>query len=962
MTGKKIFAAFSKDVEEDVTRFGDFLCSLNAQCKGIEFSVFKSEKELCEALELSKEKIGSELDTCEYFLLILGGKNDEHPLDKLKQAIANYMKTRENPAIHIFINNSIEGADANISLFASGEYEHFVEQFSHNDTLKAKFMVWLSAQEKDFAYEVDTDNHGCPVIKINGRPVSGLVDFDAFLNNEDYQDEKKKLLRNKSKREEYIEELRDAEEDEKNDLWDDISALTKEIEEQQDKITAMEKDTLALYQNYAKKTLESGYNSRLKKALDCIERGELERAKRVLDPEGSINNLKTIANENELLAAKMETNKNIAMQEINILFAEIDRLKLDTQNVRRFEEIEKCYANIEKFQEKLGLEMTVLVDYANYLHTQKKHGLAIEKFTKELFRCRKLAEKNPDEYLPYVAGALNSLVVLQRDTNRLKEAGDNITEALAIYRKLAENNPGAYLPDVASALNNLAGLQRDTSRYNEAEANYTETIKIRRKLAEADPEKYLPFVAWSLNSFAVLQKETNNYKDAEESLKEAINIRRKLADKNPDAYLPVLAWSLNSLVVLQRDTNRLKEAEDNITEALAIYRKLAEINPDAYLPEAAMSLNNLAGLKRDTNKRDEAQADYTEVISIRRKLAETNPESYLPDLAWSLNSYAVLQKDTGCYKEAEDSCIEALAIRRKLTQTNPEKYTPLLIWSLNCLADLYSHTNREEEAEEIKKEISDLKPVQKDSADEKIQQAKDENNAVDTEECQKAAESGDGESQIKLAVSYMQGKGVVQDYAKAVEWLEKAAAQGYSNAQCYLGICYKQGVGVEADKNKAIDWYKKALETIIKFRGEDNTEAADIYNDVGSCYNDLNEFQKAIDYCGKALDIRIKTREEKTPETGDIYNNLGIANYCLGQYDAALDNFNKGMDVKVVFSGKDNPDAALSYFYIAGCYEAKEDKKNACKYFNEALKIYQSYEGFENEAEEVRQAIKKNEE
>jgi len=70
----KIFAAFDKDAEEDVVRFGDFLCGLNAQCTNFEFSIFKSEKELCEALEQPKERIDNELNACEYFLLILSGK------------------------------------------------------------------------------------------------------------------------------------------------------------------------------------------------------------------------------------------------------------------------------------------------------------------------------------------------------------------------------------------------------------------------------------------------------------------------------------------------------------------------------------------------------------------------------------------------------------------------------------------------------------------------------------------------------------------------------------------------------------------------------------------------------------------------------------------------------------------------------------------------------------------------
>jgi len=207
----KIFAAFDKDVEEDVVRFGDFLCG---------------------SLEQPKEQIEAGLETCEYFLLILGGETDEFALDKLNRAIERYAETHGNPDVHIFVN----------------------------------------AANKDA---------------------------------------KKKLDRKRVERENLREELREAEGEERNDLWDDISAVAKEIDELQDKTAAMEKDTLALYQNYAKMTIASGYNARLKRALECIERGELDRARRVLDPDGSISNLKALVNENEILAARIETNKKL---------------------------------------------------------------------------------------------------------------------------------------------------------------------------------------------------------------------------------------------------------------------------------------------------------------------------------------------------------------------------------------------------------------------------------------------------------------------------------------------------------------------------------------------------------------------------------------------------------------------------------------------------------------------------
>jgi len=717
----KIFAAFDKDVEEDIVRFGDFLCGLNAQNTGIEFSIFKSEKELCESLEQPKEQIDTELETCEYFLLILGGKNDEFALDKLNRAIERYAKTHGNPDVHVFVNAANKNADKVINYFASEEYEHYVEQFKHHDTLKAKFLIWLSAKQKDFAYEVDKDIHGTPVIKVNGVPVSGLVDFDALLNNEDYKDSKKKLDRKRAERENLRKELHEAEGEERNDLWDDISALAKEIDELQDKIALMEKDTLALYQNYAKMTLASGYNARLKRALECIERGELDRARRVLDPDGSVSNLRAMVNENEILAARIETNKKIAEQEINILFAEIDRLKMDTENKNCFEEIEKCYANIEYFQEKLGLEMTVLFDYALFLGRQNKHNVAIEKYTQELARLRKLAETNPDAYLGRVALTLNNMASKQKDTHRYKEAEVNYTEALEIFQKLAETNPDAYLWGVALTLNNLTTLLLPNTyvkkSYKEAEKKYTEALEIYRKLAGTDPDVYLSGLAHTLNSLASLQKHSLRYKEAEVNLTEALEIYRKLAGTDSDAYLSGLACTLNNLADMQYYTSRKKEAEVNLTEALGIYRKLAETDPDAYLSSLARMLKNLADMQRHTNRYTEAKQNYTEELEIYRKLAKTNPDIYLSDLADTLNNMGVLQSCTGRYTEAEGSYAEALEINRKLAETDPDIYLSSVALTLNNLADIQRYTNRNKEAEtnytealEIRRKLAETNP------------------------------------------------------------------------------------------------------------------------------------------------------------------------------------------------------------------------------------------------------------
>lgn len=52
----------------------------------------------------------------------------------------------------------------------------------------------------------------------------------------------------------------------------------------------------------------------------------------------------------------------------------------------------------------------------------------------------------------------------------------------------------------------------------------------------------------------------------------------------------------------------------------------------------------------------------------------------------------------------------------------------------------------------------------------------------------KAAENGDTTAQFELGLNYYKGKGVNQDYAKAIQWLTKVADRGNADAQFIYGI------------------------------------------------------------------------------------------------------------------------------------------------------------------------------
>src|ERR1700680_5039822 len=87
---------------------------------------------------------------------------------------------------------------------------------------------------------------------------------------------------------------------------------------------------------------------------------------------------------------------------------------------------------------------------------------------------------------------VNAVPVLNSDQNRMEETRKEHQEALKSYRKLAQKEPETYLPYVAQTLNNLGTIDSAQNRMEEARKEYEEALKIYRLLAQKNPKNYLP--------------------------------------------------------------------------------------------------------------------------------------------------------------------------------------------------------------------------------------------------------------------------------------------------------------------------------------------------------------------------------------------------------------------------------------------------------------------------------------
>ncbi|MEO5361246.1 MAG: tetratricopeptide repeat protein [Nitrospirota bacterium] len=355
-------------------------------------------------------------------------------------------------------------------------------------------------------------------------------------------------------------------------------------------------------------------------------------------------------------------------------------------------------------------DMYILITNAiqGFWQIEKMWGDSINYLERAIETAKNKAEKDPDEYQPYVAMTSNNLANLLQNKGNMDGAKELYEEALKTYETLAEKHPDAYLPDVAGTSNNLAVLLKNAGDMDGAKGLYEEALKTYKTLAEKHPDAYLPYVATTSNNLAVLLSDTGDMDGAKGLYEEALGIRRTLAEKHPDAYLPYVAMTSNNLANLLSAKGDMDGAKRLYEEALRTYKTLAEKHPNAYLPYVATTSNNLANLLSAKGDMDGAKRLYEEALRIRRTLAEKHPDAYLPYVATTSNNLAVLLSAKGDMDGAKELYEEALKTYKTLAEKHPDAYLLKLATVCQNFANLLVKTGEVERAVVLYNEVEDI--------------------------------------------------------------------------------------------------------------------------------------------------------------------------------------------------------------------------------------------------------------
>ena len=182
-----------------------------------------------------------------------------------------------------------------------------------------------------------------------------------------------------------------------------------------------------------------------------------------------------------------------------------------------------------------------------------------------------------------------------------------------------------------------------------------------------------------------------------------------------------------------------------------------------------------------------------------------------------------------------------------------------------------------------------------------------------------ASQNGNINSIFQLGIMYHQGKGVPQNYKKAMEFFKAAASQkSMPNSRYNVAFMYARGEGVFTDHKEAIRWHESAVE----IGSLKSLFALGLYYYFGK-KGVSQDYKKAFEY--------FKLAAQKG--NSDAYYILGIM-YNRGQ--GVTQNYKNGFEYLKLASQKGNIDAhyRLSIMY----YEGQGTSKNLKKAF-EYLKM-----------------------
>ena len=327
------------------------------------------------------------------------------------------------------------------------------------------------------------------------------------------------------------------------------------------------------------------------------------------------------------------------------------------RDAKRFDKAEKAYTKaltiltpLEKDNpDAYQVHVASLLNDLGILYQDTRKFYEAETAHREALKRREdLFKKNPQAYAVDLAGTLNNLGILYNDAHlygkeRFSEAETVYKEALKTFEHFKEEYPEVFTPHVAGMLNNLGALYKDTQRFSEAEEIHRMALRMRQDLARETPDVFAREVADSLNSLAILYESAGRKREAEKYYRNAFEKYKELGlwvnAANTVYYLSQVTSDRNALeysrrlmelAVLFSGEEKYKYVQKGMNEA--IYWRLLEHDTTSFSVLETLRDPELLSLSWEyivsQEKLDEAQKN----VDVQRNMVDELLTEYIPSI------------------------------------------------------------------------------------------------------------------------------------------------------------------------------------------------------------------------------------------------------------------------------------------------------------------------------------------
>lgn len=148
----------------------------------------------------------------------------------------------------------------------------------------------------------------------------------------------------------------------------------------------------------------------------------------------------------------------------------------------------------------------------------------------------------------------------------------------------------------------------------------------------------------------------------------------------------------------------------------------------------------------------------------------------------------------------------------------------------------------------------------------------------------------------------------------------------------YLVFCYKNIGSINMNLYKFND-AKKDLFTAVKYLKTNSKNAASVYNNLGTLYKSIGNYDSSLYFHNKTLLIRQEKKD--TMGLAYSYNNIGLTHKHSGDYKKALIYLKKSLAIKKKYN--DVKGIGGSYINLGSVYYLQKDYEKAFEYASKGM-------------------------